>query len=107
MADQMVSTVWNTASHPGHNLQKNLCELTSVFTLLCRSCNSIRKLQVERETAVEDSISTAKLHYAYQSSTKKGAYSKGHKAQNKRTFMTHLSRLTLFSILNVYIFRNL
>lgn len=22
MADQMVSKVWNTASHPGHNLQK-------------------------------------------------------------------------------------
>lgn len=38
---------------------------------------------------------------------KKGAYPKGHKAKNKRTFMTHLLRLTLFSILNVYIFRNL
>lgn len=80
MADQMVSKVWNTASHPGHNfLQKNLCELTSVFTLLCRSCNSIRKLQLEREMAVEDSISATKLQYAYQSSTKK-RYPKGHKA---------------------------
>lgn len=38
---------------------------------------------------------------------KKGAYPKGHKAHDKRTLMTHLSRLTLFSILNVYIFRNL
>lgn len=107
MADQMVSTVWNTASHPGHNLQKNLRELTSVFTLLCRSCNSIRKLQVEKEMAVEDSISTAKLQYAYQLSTKKGAYPKGHKAHDKRTLMTHLSRLTLFSILKIYIFRYL
>lgn len=71
MADQMVSKVWNTASHPGHNLQKKTCELTSVFTLLCRSCNSIRKLQLEREMAVEDSISATKLQYAYQSSTKK------------------------------------
>lgn len=34
MADQMVSTVWNTASHPGHNLQKNLCELTSVNIIM-------------------------------------------------------------------------
>lgn len=72
MADQMVSTVWNTALHPGHNLQKEpLWEFKSVFTLLGRLCNTIRKLQVEREIAVEDSISTAKLQYAYQSSTKR------------------------------------
>lgn len=72
MADQMVSTVWNTALHPGHNLQKEtLWEFKSVFTLLGRLCNTIRKLQVEIEMAVEDSISATKLQYAYP---------KGHKA---------------------------
>lgn len=49
----------------------------------------LEKLQVGREMAVEDSRSTTKLRQVCQSSTKKGAYPKGHKVHDERIFITY------------------
>lgn len=89
-----LSTVWDTASHPGHNFHtKN--ELTSVFTLLYRWCNTIAKIKSGKEHACGGFEISYKVTIRISIKYKKGAYPKGHKAHDKRTSMTHLSRLTL------------
>lgn len=89
MADQMVCEQCGTLLHLRDIISEKLYGLASVFTMLCRSCHTIRNISSGKRDGCGGFEINYKVTIGMSIKYKKGAYPKGHKVHDKRIFITY------------------
>lgn len=89
MADQMVCEQCGTLIHLRDIISEKNYGLASVFTMLCRSCHTIRKISSGKRDGCGGFEINYKVTIGMSIKYKKGAYPKGHKVHDKRIFITY------------------